>query len=167
MRLSQLNIADALYDTDDPRMEGFTGRIERINILAERAPGFIWRLTDDGESDGALSLRLEGQGGYTLVNMSVWANINSLYNFVYKTAHAKVMQGKDDWFRPISMAHMVMWYVSDRHRPDLDEAKHKLDLIRDQGATFDAFDFQNPYSRTGTRLTPESAVRRKMEAYHD
>ena len=82
MQLAQLNIAEALYDADDARMDGFTGRIEVINALADRSPGFIWRLVDDDETDGALSLRMEGEGDYTLVNMSVWASIENLFGFI-------------------------------------------------------------------------------------
>ena len=83
MQLAQLNIAEALYDADDARMDGFTGRIEVINALADRSPGFIWRLVDDDETDGALSLRMEGEGDYTLVNMSVWASIENLLSLIH------------------------------------------------------------------------------------
>ena len=129
MQLAQLNIAEALYDADDARMDGFTGRIEVINALADRSPGFIWRLVDDDETDGALSLRMEGEGDYTLVNMSVWASIENLFGFIYKTAHAKVMQGKEDWFNPMSKNHVVLWWIEGGHIPSLDEAKAKLDMI--------------------------------------
>jgi len=95
VQLAQLNIAEALYPVEDSRMDGFTGPVEQINALADRSSGFVWRLTDDGDTDGALSLRMEGMNDYTLVNMSVWADIESLFHFIYKTAHAKVMRGKD------------------------------------------------------------------------
>jgi len=76
-------------------------------------------LTDDDDTDGALSLRMEGMNDYTLVNISVWADIDSLFHFIYKTAHAKVMRGKDDWFNPMSRNHMVLWWVEDpREWPD-------------------------------------------------
>jgi len=149
MQLAQLNIAEALYDTDDPRMDGFTGPIDKINALADRAPGFIWRLVDDEETDGALSLRMEGQNDYTLVNMSVWQDIDSLFHFIYKTAHAKVMQGKRDWFTQIPRSHMVLWWVEDGHIPTLDEAKEKLDLVRANGPSPEAFDFLTPFNSAG------------------
>jgi len=44
VQLAQLNIAEALYGAEDGRMDGFTGRIDTINALADRAHGFIWRL---------------------------------------------------------------------------------------------------------------------------
>jgi len=152
VQLAQLNIAEAKYGTDDARMEGFTGRVDIINAMADRSAGFIWRLTDDDETDGALSLRMEGQNDYTLVNMSVWADIESLFHFIYKTAHAKVMQGKDDWFNPLSKNYMVLWWVEDGHIPSMDEAKEKLDTIRAHGPSPLAFDFQTPFSENGTPI---------------
>lgn len=154
MQLAQLNIAEAKYGTEDARMDGFAGRVDIINAMADRSPGFIWRLTDDDETDGALSLRMEGQNDYTLVNMSVWANIESLFHFIYKTAHAKVMQGKDDWFNPLSKNHMVLWWVKDGHIPSMDEAKEKLDAIRANGPSPLAFDFQTPFNAAGRPVKP-------------
>lgn len=136
-------------------MDGFTGRVDAINALADRADGFVWRLTDDGPEDGALSLRMEGQGPATLVNMSVWDNIESLYHFIYKTAHTKVMQGKKAWFNPIPREHMVLWWVEDGHIPNLDEAREKLDLIRANGSSPEAFSFAMPFNEAGQAVTPQ------------
>lgn len=154
MQLAQLNVAESLYPVDDPRMIGFTGRIDVINALAERAPGFIWRLVDDNEEiDGALDLRLPGSET-TLVNMSVWENVESLYHFVYKTAHAKVMKDRKDWFVTPTEQFMVLWWVADDHQPDRDEARAKLDYLRENGPTPDAFTFQIPFDETGNPITP-------------
>lgn len=153
MHLAQLNIADARFETDQPEMHGFTSRIDAINALADRSPGFVWRLIDDGPEDGALSLRMEGQGPMTLVNMSVWESVEALYAFIYQTAHAKVMKGKDDWFEPMPKTHMVLWWVEEGHIPDLDEARARLDLIREQGPTPEAFSFTVPFDEKGTPMT--------------
>jgi len=153
MQLAQLNIADGLYAPDAPQMEGFTDNIDRINALADCSAGFIWRLKDEGDIDGALSLRIDGEGEHVLVNMSVWTDIQSLFAFVYKTAHAKIMHGRRNWFAQMSNAHMVMWWVKDGHRPNLDEARMKLSKIRRDGASFEAFNFQKPFAQDGKTLT--------------
>ena len=47
--LAQVNIALARAPLDDPVMKGFVDQLEYINSVADRAPGFVWRLqTEDG-----------------------------------------------------------------------------------------------------------------------
>jgi len=42
--LAQINIARILAPLDDPIMAEFVANLERINALADAAPGFVWRL---------------------------------------------------------------------------------------------------------------------------
>lgn len=154
MQLAQLNIAEGVVDMDSPQMQPFTGRIDAINALADRADGFIWRLTDDdADVDGALSLRLPGDSK-TLVNMSIWENVEALFSFVYKTAHAKVMTDNRDNFVDMPKQHFVLWWVEDGHIPDLIEAKERLDHLRDNGPSPRAFTFALPFSADGKPMTP-------------
>ena len=154
MQLAQLNIAEGVVSMEAPQMESFTGRIDAINAMADRAAGFIWRLTDDDDDiDGALSLRLPGDDK-TLVNMSVWKDLDSLFGFVYKTAHAKVMTANRDNFAVIPQQHMVLWWIEDGHIPTIPEAKQKLDGIRANGPSPEAFDFNTPFSQSGQSLSP-------------
>jgi len=141
---------------DDPRMDGFTGRIDAINALADRSPGFIWRMVDDDDSlDGALGVRFPGGSDDMIVNMSVWEDLNSLYNFVYKTAHLKLIDGKKDWFVTPGKTHMVLWWIEDGHIPTLDEARQKLDALRNNGPAPDAFSFAAPFNPKGGTVTIE------------
>ena len=45
--LAQLNVGHIRYATDDPRMAEFMGALDAVNALAERSPGFVWRLKDE------------------------------------------------------------------------------------------------------------------------
>jgi len=50
-QLAQVNIARAKDDLDSPLLQGFVDRLDEINALADRAPGFVWRLqTEDGDA---------------------------------------------------------------------------------------------------------------------
>src|ERR1700691_5422593 len=42
--LAQLNIGIIKGPMDSPIMADFAAKLERINALAERSPGFVWRL---------------------------------------------------------------------------------------------------------------------------
>ena len=81
MHLAQLNVGKARFPLDDPRMSGFMGNLDRVNAIAERSPGFVWRLV--GEGNDATDLRLDDAGD-TLVNMSVWESAEHLEHFVWK-----------------------------------------------------------------------------------
>lgn len=150
--LAELNIAEALYPMDDVRMHGFTNRINGVNAMADRADGFIWRLVDDDpDSDGALSLRPFSNPNM-LVNMSVWQDVPSLFDFVYKTVHTKVMDGKPNWFTHLTSHSTVMWWVKIGHVPSLEEAKKRLALLDDVGPSRDAFTFKQCFTSEGTPL---------------
>ena len=56
MHLAQLNIARAKWPLEDPQMAEFVDNLERINGLAEKSPGYVWRLQDD--SGDATSIQL-------------------------------------------------------------------------------------------------------------
>ncbi len=151
--LAELNIAESLFAMDDARMHGFTSRINAVNALADRASGFVWRLVDDDpDSDGAISLR-PFDNPNMLVNMSVWEDVPSLYDFVYKTVHTKMMDGKPAWFSHLSSHNTVMWWVKIGHIPTLLEAKKKLELLNKNGPSAQAFDFKNCFTPLGLRLS--------------
>ena len=65
--LAQLNVGHIRYPTDDPRMAEFMNALDAVNALAERSPGFVWRLKDD--TNNATSILLT-QDPTFLVNMS-------------------------------------------------------------------------------------------------
>ncbi|MGC2826392.1 MAG: DUF3291 domain-containing protein, partial [Pseudolabrys sp.] len=54
--LAQFNIARTRYPLDDPRMAEFVDNVARVNCLADKVPGFVWRLQD--ESGNAMNMRV-------------------------------------------------------------------------------------------------------------
>ena len=67
MHLAELNIGKFKYPTTDPRMADFMDNLDRVNALAERSPGFVWRLK--GDNNNATDFRV---GDDMAVNLSVW-----------------------------------------------------------------------------------------------
>ncbi len=143
--LAHLNIAAMKYPMESTGMADFTANLERINRLADNAPGFVWRL--QSEEGNATEIRLFGEN--TLVNLSVWHDLETLRSYVYDTAHASIMRRRREWFDRMEGAHLVLWWVPASHLPGLEEARSRLDLLRDLGPSQDAFHFSRPFNPPG------------------
>jgi hypothetical protein len=62
--LAQLNIGIIKGPMDSPVMADFAANLDRINALAERSPGFVWRLkTEEGDATADSSLREREHAG--------------------------------------------------------------------------------------------------------
>ncbi len=141
--LAQLNIGIIKGSMDSPVMAEFAANLEPINALADNSPGFVWRLqTEDGD---ATALR-PFNNDRTLVNMSVWRDIESLSAYVYKSAHVEVMRRRREWFERMDRAFLVLWWVPRGHRPSVSEAIEKLEMLRARGPTAAAFGFRQPFA---------------------
>ena len=141
-QLAQLNIAVMQAPLESPSMADFVANLDRINALAEAAPGFVWRLQT--EAGDATALRPLGDN--VLVNMSVWQDVDSLNRYVYKSAHVEVMRRRKEWFERMAQAYLVLWWVPGGHRPTIEEAKQRLDLLRELGPTPRAFTFRTAFA---------------------
>jgi hypothetical protein len=139
--LAQLNVGIATAPLDSPVMADFMNNLDRINVLAESAPGFVWRLA--GDNNNATALRPIDDR--TMVNMSVWTDAQSLSAFVFRTAHVDFMRRRREWFERMPGAYLVLWWVPCGHVPTTDEAVARLACLREQGATPHAFNFRSVF----------------------
>ncbi len=141
--LAQMNIGIIRGPMDSPVMADFAANLERINALAERSPGFVWRLqTEDGN---ATAIRPFGQQNM-LVNMSVWRDVESLSAYVYHSAHVEIMRRRREWFERMQDAFLVLWWVAKGHRPDVAEGVARLEILRSKGPTMEAFTFRKAFA---------------------
>lgn len=139
--LAQLNIAHLLAPLDSPQLADFVANLDRINALAESSPGFVWRLqTEEGNATD-----IDFFGPYTIVNMSVWDDLEALHNYVYRSAHTEILRRKREWFHTMRSSHMVLWWVPAGHRPTIEEAGEKLRLLQEQGPCPEAFTFKQSF----------------------
>jgi hypothetical protein len=143
--LAQLNIAAMREPLESPAMGDFVANLERINALADAADGFVWRLQD--EAGDATALRPFGPT--TLVNISVWRDLESLTRYVYQSAHSGMVRRRREWFTPLPESHVVLWWVPRGHRPTEAEAAIKLAQLRTQGPTGAAFTFADAFPPPG------------------
>jgi hypothetical protein len=139
--LAQLNVGVATAPLDSAIMADFMNNLDRINALAESAPGFVWRLA--GDNNNATALRPIDDR--TMVNMSVWTDAQSLSAFVFRTAHVEFMRRRREWFERMAEAYLVLWWVPAGHIPTTDEAVTRLAHLREHGATPYAFNFRSVF----------------------
>ena len=155
--LAQINIGTARFALDDPRIADFMDRLDEINALAERSPGFVWRLQSD--SGNATDIKV-GDDPNFIINMSVWQSAEALFEFVYKTGHRVVMSRRREWFLPPEGAYQAMWWIEAGHIPTVQEGMERLAHLNRHGPSAHAFNFKTRFPPPGQAgeakdMTPE------------
>jgi Domain of unknown function (DUF3291) len=150
--LAQINVASALFPLEDPRIAEFVARLDEINHLADTSPGFVWRLKS--ESGNATDIKASDDPNL-IVNMSVWANAEALFDFVYKTAHRLVMAQRREWFARPASAYTVLWWVPAGHQPTVAEGLARLAHLDREGPTAQAFTFNTKFPAPDGTGLPE------------
>jgi hypothetical protein len=140
-QLAQVNIGRLRAPVDHPMIKDFVDNLDAVNAIAEASPGFVWRLTGDGNDATDLQ---PYENPLIAINMSVWTDIPSLGAFVYRGDHVKIMRRRKEWFEHMDLF-QVLWWVPAGHRPTIDEAKSRLALLGQHGPTPDAFTFKVPF----------------------
>ena len=141
--LAQLNIGKILAPIDSPVMAEFVANLDPINSLAEKSPGFVWRLKDD--SNNATSIKVYDDD-FIIVNMSVWENADALSQFVYQSQHTEYVKRRKEWFVKMPEMYMALWYVPAGHAPTVQEAIDRLNYLRKHGETPYAFSFKKRFT---------------------
>jgi len=144
--LAQINIGRLVAPVGSPEVAEFVANLDRINALAEAQPGFVWRLT--GEGDDATDIHAFDDPLVAL-NMSVWESLQTLAAFAYRSGHRDVMRRRREWFEPPAEAYIALWWVPAGHRPTPAEGRERLEALRRDGPTPFAFSFREPFPAAG------------------
>jgi hypothetical protein len=140
--VAQMNWGILRADWDDPAVAGFVDNLDRVNGVAERSEGFVWRMTDaDMEAAQNDPAGVFGANSRLASTMSVWATPEALERFVRETIHGDFVKRRLEWFEHRDEPTYVIWPVPAGHIPTLTEAKERLDLLKMNGASPDAYDF--------------------------
>ncbi len=151
--LAQMNVARLRAPLDSPQVADFVGALDRINAVADRADGFVWRLQDEtGNATG-----LQPMGEDIIVNMSVWRDPKALQAFVYRSDHVGVMRRRREWFDKMDLF-LVLWWVPHGHRPAVEEGIERLKLLRERGPSANAFTFGNLFPAPGSGNTATASL---------
>lgn len=144
--LAQLNVLRAKFDNDDPRFADFIDNLDRINGVGDSSPGAVWRYQDDSDVAGETHLFADPK---ILLNLTVWKDVEALWNFAYKSEHVEFLRRRGEWFEVEPQPTTVMWWVPEGHRPTSDEAVERLAHLREHGASSYAFSFRDPHGPPG------------------
>lgn len=149
--LAQINIGRLVAGMGDPRVQPFFDALDRINALAEASPGYIWRLKDDGGNATEMAL---GSDPLLIPNMSVWADADALFQFVYRSAHTPVMAKRRDYFERFEGAYQALWWIPAGTIPTVNDGLSRLWLLDRVGPTADAFTFKSRFPKPGLSGPP-------------
>ena len=137
--LAQINIGRLVAPQGDRRVQPFFDALDRVNALADAAPGFVWRLQD--ESGNAMGISYSPDP-LLAVNMSVWQDADALFEFVYRSSHTPVMARRRDYFQKFDGEYQALWWVAAGHIPTVSEGISRLWLLDRFGPCPQAFTFK-------------------------
>ncbi len=142
--VAQLNVGRLRAPLDHPDTREFVDALDAINSLGEESPGFVWRLVDE---DGASSSYVDVPGNTDpmfVVNFTVWEDVDSLRDFVYKTAHVDYLRRRREWFEALGDAATVCWWIPAGTTPTLEDAMDRLNQLRTNGPSPHAWPLNRP-----------------------
>ena len=146
VHLAEINIGRLIAPLDDPRIKDFVDNLDSINALAESSPGFVWRLTGDGNN--ATDIRPFENDPMMAMNMSVWTDLAALGAYVYRSDHMQIMRRRREFFEVPAEAFMTLWWVPAGAIPTIADGIERLEHFRRHGPTPFAFSFRQPFAPT-------------------
>lgn len=143
MHVAHYNVARLKELPGHPDVAEFIDNAPKVNAVAERSPGFVWRFDDSNATvPGSESFQALSGDPYLAISLSVWENADALLGFVKKTVHGSFLRRRAKWFHPWEGPNYVIWPVAVGHIPNLEEGQERLRQLAATGATPNAFDFQ-------------------------
>ena len=142
--LAGVNVGRLVAPIEDPRIDAFRDALDAINALAEAQPGFVWRLT--GEGNNATDIKPDPGDDLQAINASVWETPEHLAAFAYRTEHREFVRRRLEWFEKADQPILALWWVPLGHRPDLAECLARLAHLRAHGPTLYAFDLKQRFA---------------------
>ena len=144
--LAQINIGRLVAPHGDPRVQPFFDALDRVNELAENSSGFVWRLK--GAGNNATDLQPTADP-LLIPNMSVWKDAESLFRFVYRSAHSQVMARRREFFERFDGAFQALWWIQEGTIPTVNDGLSRLWHIDRFGPTPHAFTFKKRFPPPG------------------
>lgn len=142
-----MNVARLRAPLDAPGMRAFDAALEPMNRLAARALGFLWR--HEGADRSGLHVFDDGM---LMITLSVWQSYPALHDFIYRTAHGRLVRRRVEWFARTDGPKTALWWVRAGDRPAIEEAEQRFRRLRALGSTPLGFSLLRQFDEAGRRL---------------
>lgn len=157
IHLAQVNIGRLRHAVGSPELREFTAALARINGLADRSPGFVWRYpTAEGHLGGGELF----SDPLIFVNLSVWQSYELLHDFTYRSSHGHYVRRRREWFLRMPSPATALWWLPADARPTPAQALTRLRHLRQYGSTPQAF---TPRHRFGPNGRSEPRGKRRPQ----
>jgi GNAT superfamily N-acetyltransferase len=138
LQLAEINIATLVAPLDDPRIDDFRNALDEVNAIAERSPGFVWRLqTEEGNATAIQAF----PDPLTIVNLSVWESPETLRSYVFDGLHRDFLRRRREFFVAAERT-TALWWVRAGERPTVEDATARLAFLAAHGDSPYAFGLQ-------------------------
>jgi hypothetical protein len=139
--IAHFNWATLLAPVGDDKVAGFVNAVPKVNALAERSPGFVWRSGEEAELAVAAGWPLFIGNDRLIASFSVWETPEALRDYVYQTVHGAFFRRAEEWFDPDATRGHALWWVPAGHIPEMTEARTMVERLAQDGPTDDVFTF--------------------------
>ncbi len=145
--LAQVNVSRLLAPIDSPMLADVMAALDEVNAEGDAAAGFRWRLqTEDGNATAVRAFGWDvGDSHGVIVNLTTWASVQALGDFVFSGQHLQVMRRRRQWFERAVEPMTALWWVPAGYRPSTDDAEARVRHLRRHGPTLEAFTFRTPF----------------------
>jgi hypothetical protein len=148
--LAQINIGRLIAPIDDPQIAEFVAQLDQINALADRAPGFVWRL--QSALGNATDIMYDPEDPTMMVNMSVWESLETLRDYVYRSDHVRVFRDRAKWFVKLDKPIYCLWWIPAGHIPTVAEGRERMQHYQKHGSTPFAIWFSQHFPQPADEL---------------
>ena len=146
------------YSADHPNAVYFFSQLPKVFAVARADAGLLWHnhgaRTPDGRylgMDDILAHRSERtQDNFHILTMAGWRDVQAMHRFAYRDAlHRAGMNTLRDWVDRSEGATMVLWWATKGTRVTLTDGWDRLQRLRTDGPTQDAFSLQHRFDPPG------------------
>jgi hypothetical protein len=89
--------------------------------------------------------------GFPILTLTVWRNLQALYQFTYSGRHKEALRDRSKWMEPYQEKHLsyVVWWTEELKDVSWEEAFKRYNYYIQNGPTPFAFDFKQTFDEKG------------------